>query len=113
MEFSVPAVEVARATGAITIDPILATINVDASLADDREPDVAYDASTDRYIAVYERIYSQNDHDALCTMLQGATGAPIANTGSYIDFTWDDWRQLSVANRNGADQFLVAGSVAQ
>jgi hypothetical protein len=111
MEFTVSADEVARAKGDLTIDPIIATLTVDSSVLDDREPDVAYDVTNDRYIVVYERIYSQTDHDALCQMLQGATGQVIANTWSYIDFTSDDWRQLSVANLNGQDQFLVAASV--
>ena len=111
MEFKVSAEDVAQASGDLTIDPIIATLNVDSSSLDDSEPDVAYDVTNDRYIVVYERVYSQNDHDALCQMLQGSTGMVIPNSWSYIDFTWADWRQLSVANLSSADQFLVVGSV--
>jgi hypothetical protein len=111
MEFKVSAEDVAQASGDLTIDPIIATLNVDTSLLDDREPDIAYDATNDRYTVVYERIYSQTDHDVLCQMLQGSTGMVIPNSWSYIDYTWADWRQPSVANMNGSDQFLVAASV--
>jgi hypothetical protein len=111
IEFGVSASEVARAEGEITIDPIIATVALDSSDNDDRFPDVAYDVSNDRYIVVYERIYSQTDHDIFCQMVNGATGQPIANTWSYIDFTWEDWRHPSVANINNIDQFVVAASV--
>jgi hypothetical protein len=112
VEFVVSAADVARARGDLTIDPILATVNLETSTyLDDRHPDVAYDVSNDRYIVVFERVYSANDHDVFSQMVDGATGQPIANTWSYIDFTWDDWRTPSVANMNNADQFLVAASV--
>jgi hypothetical protein len=111
MQFTISADEVSRASGDLTIDPIIATVTVDTSSLDDRHPDVAYDATFDRYLVVCERVFSQNDHDVLCQMLDGATAQPIANTLSYIDFTGNDWRQPSVANMNGADVFLVAASV--
>ncbi len=112
VEFVVPAAEVARARGDLTIDPILATVNLEPSMyLDDRDPDVAYDASNDRYIVAFERVYSANDHDIFCQMVAGATGQPIPNTWTYIDFTWSDWRRPSVANMNNMDQFLVAASV--
>lgn len=109
--FTVAADEVARASGELTIDPIITTVTLDSSDLDDRFPDVAYDVSNDCYIVVFERIYSQSDHDIFCQMVAGATGQPIANTWSYIDFTWEDWRQPSVANMNNIDKFLVAASV--
>jgi hypothetical protein len=111
IEFTVAASDVARASGELTIDPIITTVTLDSSDNDDRFPDVAYDVSNDRYIVVFERIYSQSDHDIYCQMVDGATGQPIANTWSYIDFTWEDWRHPSVANMNNIDKFLVAASV--
>src|SRR5688572_24032247 len=114
IEFVLPAAEVARARGDLTVDPILATVNLEpGTYLDDRDPDVAYDASTDRYIAVFERVYSAQDHDIFSQMIDASTGQPIANTWTYIDFTWDNWRQPSVANMNNADQFLIAAAVGQ
>ncbi len=111
IEFFVPAEEVARARGDITIDPIISSEVVNPSTLDDHDPDVAYDAASDRYFIAYEQVFSQTDHDAYCMMLAGATGLPIPDTAMYIDSTTDDWRQVSVGNLAAAHQFLAAASV--
>ena len=110
--FTVPAGELARASGDVVIDPFLSTVVVNASTYyDDKDPDIAYDVTNDRYLIAYEETFSQTDHDVLAQMIDGATGQPISGTSAYIDYTTDDWQQASVGNLRSAAQFLVAASV--
>ncbi len=112
LEFVVPASEIAKASGDITIDPIISTAITDGSAIDDFDPDVAYDAQNDMYLLVYDETYSQTDHDVRSQFVSGATGQPIANTLAYIDASTADWRQPAVANQASSHQFLVAASVS-
>lgn len=112
--YVVPASEVARAKGDLIVDPIISTAfadSTDASWFDNQHPDVAYDVSNDRYLVAYEQVWSETDHDVVCQMIAGSTGQVIVNQVSYVDYTSNDWRQLSVGNLNASNQFLIAGSV--
>ena len=100
----VPAEFLAGARLPVTIDPVISTFTIDGTTADDNRPDVAYDASNDRYLAVYDETFSSTDHDVRVRLLN-STGGLI--TSGFVDSTSSDWRNPRVANHNGSNQFLV------
>jgi hypothetical protein len=104
----VPAEFLATARFPVTIDPVISTFTIDGSTADDSVPDVAYDASNDRYLAVYEEAFSATDHDIRVKLLN-STGGVI--TSGFVDSTTADWIAPRVANHNGSNQFLVVAQV--
>src|SRR5262249_46073220 len=63
IEIRVPADFLARAAFPVTVDPVISTFATDASAGNDLNADVAYDATTDRFVTVYERAFSAIDHD--------------------------------------------------
>ncbi len=100
----VPAEFLASARFPVTVDPVISTFTIDGSTADDAKPDVAYDASNDRYLAVYQEAFSATDHDVRVKLLN-STGGVI--TSGFVDNTSADWITPRVANHNGSNQFLV------
>ena len=105
----VPAEFLAAARFPVTIDPVISTFTIDGSTADDSKPDIAYDATNDRYLAVYEEVFSATDHDIRVKLLN-STGGVI--TSGFVDSTSADWRTPRVANHNGSNQFLVVAHEA-
>ena len=91
----------------MTIDPVISTFAIDTSTQDDLLPDVAYDSSTNHYLAVYEEVFSASDHDVRVRLLN-STGGII--TSGYADSTSADWHAPHVANHAGSNQFLVVAS---
>ena len=106
----VPAEFLASARFPVTIDPVISTFTIDGSTADDSNPDVAYDASNDRYLAVYQEAFSATDHDVRVKLLN-STGGVI--TSGFVDNTTADWLSPRVANHNGSNQFLVVAQQAE
>jgi hypothetical protein len=104
IEIRVPAEFIASARFPLVIDPVIATFPVDVTTDDDFAPDVAYDATTDRYFVCYEETFSASDHDVYERMFDAA-GNILA--GGYVDSTGTDWRHPRCANNGLADQFAV------
>ncbi|QDV09262.1 hypothetical protein Poly30_48190 [Planctomycetes bacterium Poly30] len=63
LEVTVAAEFLASAVGEIVIDPVIRTFLVGAGSATELEPDVAYDATTERFMYVYEVFFSSTDTD--------------------------------------------------
>jgi hypothetical protein len=101
----VPASFVERARLPLTIDPVITTFFVDATTEDDFDPDVAYDATTNHYLAVYEEVFSASDHDVVATLLDAA--GTVLDSSLVDSPLSEDWRKPRVANHDVANQFLV------
>jgi hypothetical protein len=98
----------AGATFPVVVDPVLLVFTVDDSGDHDYDPDVAFDALSNRYIVVYEEEASATDHDVYTRIFNGS-GTLLS--GAYVDVTTQDWREPSVANNALNSEFLVAASV--
>ncbi|MCY2959419.1 MAG: hypothetical protein NTY35_04575 [Planctomycetota bacterium] len=92
----------------LVIDPVVSTFVVDTTSYDDFLADVAYDATYDRWLVVYEETVTASDHDIYHVVLN-ATGGYI--WGGYINSNTASWRRARCANLNSADQFLVVAAV--
>lgn len=77
IELRVPGSFLAGARGEVTIDPLISTITIDAGTDDTLDPDVAYEPNTDRWLVVYERVFSAADIDIVSRRYTGA--------GSFLD----------------------------
>jgi len=106
IEIRVPAEFLARAAFPVTVDPLVTTFSVDATAWDTLESDVAYDATTNRMVVVYERVFSAADHDVVASVRDDA-GALVPGGELMVDFTSEDWRLPHVANLRAAAEFLV------
>jgi hypothetical protein len=106
LEITVPQAFMALAQFPITVDPVINTVAVDVSSFDDFQADIAYDATFDRFMVVYEEAFSATDHDVYSVALDGA-GNVLSFSGDYIDYTTDFWADPRIANNNLADSFLV------
>ena len=102
----VPAAE--RTAGALVIDPIIYTSAFSASLgSDSSQPDIAYDASSNTYLLVWQHPFSASDFDIYCEFRNGSDGSPIPGTLGTIDFTGFDHQNPRVANLAAGARFLV------
>lgn len=110
VHLTVPAAFVASAALPLVIDPVLTTWVVNNGASDDFSADIAYDADNNRFLVVYERAFSATDHDVWGELFDPSTGAPIANSGAYIDFTGAYWETPRCANNRLASQFLVVAT---
>jgi len=108
VQIDVEADYLASAQFPLTVDPLITTFDVDTTTFDNFAPDVAFDATTYRYLYVYEETVTATDHDVYSQVIS-LTG--VAGPGAYVDSSTTDWRGPSVGNLNAYDQFLVAGSV--
>ncbi len=78
LELVLPDAFVSRAAYPMVLDPLIFTWqNAGASTNDDRRPDVAYDASTDRYLITWTRIFSSTNVVVRGKVMDGATHALI------------------------------------
>lgn len=101
----VPAAE--RGPGAVVIDPIIHTSAfTHGTNRDCHNPDIAYDATFDRYLVVWEHFFSASDTDIFCEFRRG-DGTAIAGSLGNIDFTTLTHSHPRVANLNMFDRFLV------
>jgi len=104
IELRVPAAFVAGARGDLRLDPVVRAITID-NTEDAINPDVAYEPFTDRWLVVYERVFSLFDHDVIARRYSGS--------GNFIDevaVTTSTRESLSPAVACGAAarDFLVA-----
>lgn len=105
IEIRVSSATLNRASFPITIDPLLST-NTPLSAEQCRRPDVAFDATYNRYLVVAEYEFAPDDGDIYSVMVD-SVGVPIANTFNYVDVTTFNWRKPKVANNNIANVFMV------
>lgn len=102
----VPAAQ--RPAGALVIDPILQSSNSASTLtSDSSQPDIAYDASSDQYLVVWQTPFSANDYDVWSEFRNGVNCTPVAGSVASIDFTSFSHQNPRVANLNAYDRFLV------
>jgi len=105
IELVVPAAFLDAASGPIVVDPVLSTFAIDTYSADLRSPDAAYDVDGNRYIVVYEEVFSAGDLDVYSRWIDGTTGAAVG--GGYVDSGAEDWTRPSVAILRGPGRVLV------
>jgi len=107
----VPAAFISLAALPLVIDPVITTWNPNVGTSLDFQSDIAYDASQNRFLVVYEREFSAADHDVWGELFSPSTGAPIAGSGIYVDFTGAYWSKPRCANNRLASQFLVVAEL--
>jgi len=105
LQIEVAAQDIATSTFPLVIDPVVSTFDVDASTFDDFDPDLAYDATTNRFLYVYRTQVTTSDIDVYSEVIS-ATGTVIS--GAYVNLGLETILKVSVANLNAYDQFLVA-----
>lgn len=105
IELRLPATFADRSQGALTIDPVVRTISIDTGTDDNIEPDVAYEPNTDRWLVVYERVFSARDSDIISRRYNGDGG--LIEEVAVATGTRESHRP-SVAANAGARQFLIA-----
>jgi len=106
----VPEAFLATAAMPLVIDPVITTWTPNGGATDDFQADIAYDASNNRFLVVYERAFSGTDHDVWGELFDPSTGTPIAGSGAYVDFTTSYWETPRCANNRLASQFLVVAT---
>jgi hypothetical protein len=80
VELVLPAAFVATARYPLVLDPTIgAIVPVESNLANDADPDVAYDATTDRWLVVWQRTFASADRDIRGQRLS-STGALVGGT---------------------------------
>ena len=94
-----------RAAFPITIDPVI-NANVPYTEMKHRKPDVAFDATTSRFIIVAETNSGPDDGDVY-SVITTIDGTPLLGTFNYVDLTPTNWRNPKVANHNASNWFLV------
>jgi hypothetical protein len=102
---TVPASVLESAAWPITIDPVVQTNSVDGGVSN-RKPDVAYDATSNTWLVVWETSVSAADGDVFARRTD-AQGAPIGSVIT-IDSSTENWRNPCVANNDANNNFLVA-----
>ncbi len=107
IELRVPAAFVAAAPGPVTIDPLISSFCVACSpFVVNLNPDASYDETSDRFMVVYETVFSATDHDVRSIELD-STGAFIPGSVADIDTTSASWTYPRIANNNAANRHLV------
>jgi hypothetical protein len=95
----------------VTIDPLVTTFGASSATYVYRQPDIAYDVTTDSYLVVWERVFSATDSDVF-SELRGRAGGSFSNSLGLIDIsTAESWTKPRVANLNAYDRFLVVAEV--
>jgi hypothetical protein len=105
LRLHVPAAQ--RGPGPVVIDPLITTFALTPTLMKSEIPDVAYDATTDRWLITWVHIFSDTDHDVVVELRTG-TGDAVAGSYRTIDATAHSYSWPRVANLNSADRFLIA-----
>ncbi len=109
LTLTVPASFLRHAQGTVVVDPVIATYAVSTILGDQRDVDMAYDESTDRWVYVLEEQFSGSDVDLIVLMLRSSDGAYRGSR--YVDMSSDPWENPSIASVNGANKCLIAAEV--
>jgi hypothetical protein len=108
IELRLDRADVERAVLPLVIDPFVSTFPLLDYGTQDVAPDVAYDATTDRYLVVYEDVYSGTDHD-ICFELRDSSGG--FEGFDFIDYTTSYWASPRVANNHIAANFMCVAAV--
>jgi hypothetical protein len=104
VELALPGEFVEAAAYPLLLDPLVGTTTTILG-EDDRDPDVAYDATNGRYLLVWERHFAANNVD-IYGQLVSSSGALV---GALIPIeTAAVNANPTVANMSGNDRFLVA-----
>jgi len=104
LRLSVPAAQ--RVPGAVVIDPVIRTEAMTPTQMASDNPDIAYDATTDRYLATWVHVFSQADHDVVAELRTG-DGRAVPGSFKLLDPTTTMFTWPRVANLASADRFLV------
>lgn len=109
IEIRVLADFLARAVAPLVIDPVIASFSVDTALffADTR-PDVAYDATTQRWLVIWERRAQGGGEADVAFRLIGDDGT--THVSGYVNLDNASWTLPRCANHNAYDNFLVVTS---
>ena len=99
-----------RGAGPVVIDPLIST-RQGAPASALSNPDVAYDATNDRYLMVWEYEFSEFDHDVYSQAFDGR-GDPIPGTDAPFDATTTFVTHPRIANLDAFDRFMVVMTVA-
>ena len=108
IELRLDRADVARATLPVVVDPIVTTFPMLNAALTDFAPDVAYDASTGRYLIVYEEAFTDLDHD-IYAELRDSVGNYVS--ADYIDYTTDYWEMPRVAYNAVGVEFMCVAAV--
>lgn len=92
----------------LVIDPVVSTFPIDDTSYEDFFPDVAYDATTQRWLCVFEEQAVAGDYDVYYDMCNAA-GVPM--WGGYVNVNNASWNDVKCANLRSATQFLAVCSV--
>ncbi len=96
-----------RGSGPLVVDPVIHTSAFTGSgPQSSSQPDIAYDATTDQYLVVWQYEYSATDTDVYCEFRNG-DGTLVTGSLGVIDVSTLDHRNPRVANLNSYDRFLV------
>lgn len=107
----VPADFVAKAQLPLVVDPMVATvIGSTSSTRELRALDMAWDAVASRYVACWERVWSQTDSDVFALLLDGV----LVEQGSalVIDSSTVSWRDCAIAGLRSSGRCLVVAEVS-
>lgn len=106
LELRLPAAFVDRAALPLTIDPLIGNVFAAyTSNFNDRDPDVAYDATTNTYLVVFERRFSATDTDIHGQRVSSSGG--LLGGRVYIQTASTNEYDPVVANVNVRDHFVV------
>lgn len=107
----IPAGFIERADLPLVVDPLIATLGVStASTVLENAADLSWDETAQQWLVVWERWYSQTDHDVWAQRVDAtmaAVGGPFT-----VDYTSAAWMMPRVANNNLADNHLVVAQVS-
>lgn len=96
-----------RVGAQVVVDPVISTGGVTAgSSYAFQEPDLAYDATSDRFLVVWQVPFSTGDVD-IWAEERTRSGGAISASLSLIDSTSEIWRHPRIANLTAYDKFLV------
>jgi hypothetical protein len=110
VELTLPDAFVDEAAYPVLLDPLVGTAFLigDGPNAD-LHPDVAYDATNDVYLVVWESLVASfpfGQYDVLAQRIDASTGSPVGGL-ILVAATTDTERKPAVANVNGSNRFLV------
>lgn len=92
----------------LVIDPVVSTFPIVQFSTTQIDSDISYDVTTDRYLTVWEEVFSATDGDVF-GQLRDSNGT--VHGENFLDITSADWRSPQTANLNNYDQFLVVAQV--
>lgn len=104
----VPESFVATASLPLVIDPLVTTVNFDTTSTFMGSPDVAYSASDDAWLVVYEVTVSATDRDVYARQM---TNAGVFSSGAWVDMTTDRWVTPRCAAIPAHDRLIVVAQV--